>query len=102
MPRFVVNTSFHLPASLESRFVSWAKSEFIPSALASGLFAAPSLFRLHVEVEPSAVSFAIHLETSDNSRAQQWFAMTASPLIERLRQAMNGQMVFFTTSMEEI
>ena len=98
----IVNTSFHMPEALGEKFLAWVRKVYIPSATGTGGLTDPVLTRILTEIEPGTASFSVQFRADAVSTAELWHGQEAARLLSQLHRLMNGQLVYFTTYMEEL
>lgn len=101
----ILNTTFHIHASLLRPFSDWLRSEYISAAVASGSFAAPRLVRVlgGKEDDPEGISLALSMEAPALAAAKRWHdGPQATLLREKMRLAFGSETVFFTTYLQVI
>ena len=91
-----------MPESLGDKFIAWARKVYIPAAEADSRLSAPMFTRILTQVEPDTVSFSIQFRATDADAARLWHEQNASRLHQQLHRLMDGQLVYFTTFMEEL
>ncbi|MEE0979398.1 MAG: DUF4286 family protein [Muribaculaceae bacterium] len=99
---YILNTSFHVAEHRAAEFERWVRRQYIPAAEATGFLASPKFTRLLIEVEPSTVSYAVHFQCGSLDEAQRWHDNEAASLKDALHRATGGEVLFFTTFMEEM
>lgn len=102
MKRYILNTSFHMEASIASAFIEWAKKDYIRAALECEHFSNPVIARIMTETEPGVVGYAVHLETDHLENASRWHDAEASELKGILTRRFGQRIVFFSTFMEVV
>lgn len=101
----ILNTTFHIHASLLRPFTDWLRAEYISAAVASGSFAAPRLVRVlgGKEEDPEGISVALSMEAPALAAAKKWHdGPQATLLRERMRSVFGKDAVFFTTYLQVI
>ncbi|MDE6061585.1 MAG: DUF4286 family protein, partial [Duncaniella sp.] len=53
----ILNTSFHVHASLADKFKVWVRQSYIPAAKSSGLLKSPRFAALLIEVQEDCLSY---------------------------------------------
>ncbi len=96
----LLNTTFVIHAPLEAEFLQWVRETYLPSAMATGIFGAPTVARVLTRIEPETESIAVQLPATDADDAQRWHDETASLLRDDLQARWGDRMMFFTTYME--
>lgn len=99
---YILNTSFHVTDSYAARFIDWARTVYIPAALASGALTDPLFTQILLQVEPGTTSFAIHFHCRSLQDAEKWHDTEAAILKDRLHKDFQGEVVFFSTFMEKV
>lgn len=99
---YLLNTSFHITERHADRFIDWARNTYIPAATKTGFLTDPLFTRILIQVEPGTVSFAIHFHCTSLSDAEKWHDAEAGSLKESLHKELNGELVFFSTFMEQV
>lgn len=102
MKRYILNTSFHMEASIAGEFLDWAKNDYINAALEHEHFSNPVVARIMTETEPGVVGYAVHLETDNLDAASRWHDAEASELKGILSRRFGQRIVFFSTFMEVV
>ncbi|MDE5969563.1 MAG: DUF4286 family protein [Muribaculaceae bacterium] len=102
MKRYILNTSFHMEASITDAFLEWVKNDYIKVALSCSCFTNPIVARILTETEPGVVGYAVHLETDDLEAATDWHDREASGLKAVLSRRFGQRIVFFSTFMEVV
>ncbi len=98
----ILNTSFHVHVSLDSRFRQWVKAEYIKSALESGLLTSPRFASIMIEVQEDCVSYAVSFEAETVEKAVEWHDGEGAAIRGELHKKFGEGVVFFTTYMEEL
>lgn len=98
----VLNTSFHVHASLADKFKTWVRQSYIPSAKASGLLGSPRFATLLIEVQEDCLSYAVSFEARNIEDAIKWHDNEGADLRAELHRQFGEGIVFFTTYMEEL
>lgn len=91
-----------MPEPLGEKFLAWVRKVYIPSATGTGALTDPVLTRILTEIEPGTASYSVQLRADSVSSAEIWHQQEAARLLSQLRRLMNGQLVYFTTYMEEL
>ncbi|MDE6809338.1 MAG: DUF4286 family protein [Muribaculaceae bacterium] len=102
MKRYILNTSFHMEASIAQAFIEWTKNDYIKAALEQSHFSNPVIARIMTETEPGVVGYAVHLETDNLAAASRWHDAEASELKGVLSRRFGQRIVFFSTFMEVV
>lgn len=102
MKRYILNTSFHMEASITDEFLEWVKNDYIKQALTCSYFTNPVVARILTETEPGVVGYAVHLETDNLKSATCWHDREASDLKAVLSRRFGQRIVFFSTFMEVV
>ena len=95
----IVNYSFHVTSELRDKLLAWLRSEYIPAALASGVFHSPLLAAIETEVQPGTASFALHLTAPDLDAADRWLDTVGAQMLLGLANAHPERVVFFRTNL---
>lgn len=96
----LLNTTFHVHKSVDALFVKWVKEIYLPIAKESGLFTNPLFTRIMMQVDPEASSYAVQLQASSHSEAEEWHDSTAAKLKDALAREVGERVLHFTTYME--
>ncbi|MCM1162671.1 MAG: DUF4286 family protein [Muribaculaceae bacterium] len=95
----IVNTTFYVDSALESEFLTWLRSSYIPASPLS----APSLARILLDVgEEGMNAYALKLCAETMTEAQAWIEGEASLLFGTLGMKYGEKVLHFTTFMESI
>lgn len=98
----ILNTSFHVHVSLDSRFREWVRTSYIRSALKSGLLKSPRFASIMIEVQEGCLSYAVSFEAETIEKAVEWHDGEGAALRSELHKHFGEGVVFFTTYMEEL
>lgn len=98
----ILNTSFHVHVSLDSKFRDWVRTQYIKSALNSGLLKSPRFAAIMIEVQEDCMSYAVSFEAETIEKAVEWHDGAGATLRAELHQRFGEGVVFFTTYMEEL
>lgn len=98
----ILNTSFHVHVSLDSRFREWVRTQYIKSALDSGLLKSPRFASIMIEVQEDCMSYAVSFEAETTESAVEWHDGAGAALRAELHRRFGEGVVFFTTYMEEL
>lgn len=66
------NTTFVIAEDLKEKFISWAKEQYISSAVESGIFSSPILSRILSSPEPGTIAFALQMRGNNYDNAVKW------------------------------
>jgi len=94
---FVVNTSFHLLASISAEFVQWVRECYLPSAQAVGK---PLFLKILTDMSPETAAYCVQLEVDNLEAAMTWHDGEGSRLRASLTERFGERAVYFTTCME--
>lgn len=98
----ILNTSFHVHVSLDSKFRDWVRTQYIKSALNSRLLKSPRFASIMIEVQEDCMSYAVSFEAETIEKAVEWHDGAGATLRAELHQRFGEGVVFFTTYMEEL
>ena len=98
----IFNTTYHLEHIVSEEALRFFKEEYIPKAVASGLFTDPSLSKVHASHGESGVTYALHFRVKDIETLEKWVSETGEGLKEELLKKFGNQVAGFSTLLEEI
>lgn len=99
---YIYNTSFHISDSVKHDFLAWLRSDYIPQAVASGLFTNQQLNRILTEISPDTTSYALQFTTPDLDRASDWDETAGAMLKQQMFRRFGEHALSFVTFMEII
>ena len=95
----IYNTTFGIDPAVETEFIEWLRSEFIPAATADGeYFSSPELMRVITD-EPGVNSIALHLRAESKDDIARWYEDHGSKHFDFIQRKWNGHVVFFSTTL---
>ena len=98
----IYNTTFGVDPSLETEFIAWLRSDFIPAATADGeYFTSPELMRV-VTGDPDVITLALHLRAGSTDDIDRWYEDHGSRHFDYIQRKWNGRVVFFSTTLTKI
>ncbi len=98
--KLLLNTTFVIHTSIETDFLQWVRTVYIPSAKASGIFGQPTIARVLTRLEPDTESIAVQMPATDKEGAERWHDETAALLKDDLTARWPNLALHFTTYME--
>lgn len=96
---FVVNTSFHLLRSVEDRFIDWVKTVYAPAASS---VSQPLFLKILADISPEMSAYCLQLTVDNLDEAIAWHDGEGASLRASLTEEFGEQVVFFTTSMQQL
>lgn len=99
---YLHNTTFVVEKNVTNVFTQWVKDVYLIAARQSGLFSSVEFVKILVEVDPSAVNYAVLMRSQSLSDAEQWHRDTATLLRDDLKARLGDRVMFFSTDMEVI
>lgn len=100
--KFIHNTTFVAERSVAESFVDWANEVYIVAARESGIFSDIHLLKILVEVDPSAINYAVQMRSNSLNDAGRWLRDTATLLHDDLKSRFGDKILYFSTDMEVI
>lgn len=98
----IYNITFGVDPAVETEFIDWLRSEFIPVSTADGeYFTKPELMRV-LTTESDANSLALHLRADSLNDINLWYEDHGSRLFDHIQQRWQGRVVFFGTTLSII
>lgn len=98
----IFNTTFHVYELVVDSFEEWARSEYIPKALAVKGISSPEFARIMIEVQEGYASFAVQFKADSLESAVNWHDGEAARLRGELLSRFGDKVLFFTTYMESL
>jgi hypothetical protein len=95
----VYNTTFTFHNSLREELISWLRNQWLPEAKAAGLIDS-MVAKLMVEIDPSAMAFAVQGKFQSEADAHQWHDGRGAELLAHLHSIYGENILPFTTYME--
>ncbi|MGN0211241.1 MAG: DUF4286 family protein [Muribaculaceae bacterium] len=97
------NTTFGVDKAIQDKFIQWLRLEFIPISTDSEYLSQPELFRVNSNAtDPSMANFALHFRADSREDIENWYQDHGSSLFDQIMQIWNGQVVFFSTTLESL
>lgn len=97
------NTTFGVDKAVQDKFLQWLRMEFIPVSTDSEYLTQPEIFRVNSNaLDPSMANFALHFRAESREDIENWYQDHGSNLFDQIMQIWNGQVVFFSTTLESI
>jgi hypothetical protein len=98
----IVNTTYQVSEDLQSDWVKWVKSDYIPEVTKTNMLINPRLFHLLIENEPGNVSYALQFEVDDLDTLENWFQHFGSEMQSTMSNRFQEKVLGFTTMMVNV
>lgn len=99
---YLFNETVGIDASVETEWLTWAKTAYVPAVMNTGLFTGYKLYKVLHESEDGSISYSIQFLSASLENVVQFLEVFAPPLVERQRQLFNHKHVAFRTLLEEV
>lgn len=98
----LINTTFYVESSVETEFLRWVRTDYLPSATSLAGFSYPSLARLMLEPQDGMTGYAVQVHAKDPETAVSWHDAEGARLRGELSARFGQRVLFFTTYMEQL
>lgn len=96
------NITFNVEKSAEEEWLSWISTEYIPLALASGVFRQHHLYRLLTETANDDSTFALQFITDSLANLNRYLENEGKAITEKHNDTFRHRHVSFMTVLEKV
>ena len=96
---FILNITFLIPSSLIVPWLNWAKNDYIPYMLASGLLFDAQLAQVVGDDEDGS-SYALQLKALNRRVLKQWNELHATEMQQLCSDRFGNSVPYFSTILE--
>lgn len=98
----LLNTTFYIAEAKVAEVLPKIRLEYLPGLMASGLFTAPRLAEIMVEVGEGVRGYCLQVGTTDAQKAFEWHDGPGAELRKRLFGPYGQAVLPFTTPLKEL
>lgn len=96
---FILNITFLISQPMIDSWLVWARQDFIPYMLASGLLSDAQLARI-VGQEEDGLSYALQFKALNRRVLEQWNELHAAEMQQKCSSRFGESALFFSTVLE--
>lgn len=96
------NVTFGIDKEIETEWISWMKSNYLPSMMSTGLFVEYKIYKVLSHDDETSISYSVQCFAKTIEDVLKYLNDYAPPLTELHREKFKDKHVAFNTLLDEI
>lgn len=96
------NVTVNVEAAIETEWLHWMKTNYVPAALATGLFVESKIFKLLHDEEDGSVTYSVQYFAHSVTHINEYLQKHAPALVEKHMARYRNRHVAFHTLMQQV